>query len=101
MKYANLENSNIQLLAHEPDECKSTDACTIHNRTDHHMRGYKQFYRFDRGIMERICSHGIGHPDPDDIKIILGTDNGEHSCDGCCIRFATEEEYNDSQKHGE
>jgi hypothetical protein len=101
MKYAGLENSNIQLLAHEEGECKSPNVCTIHNRTDHHMRGFKQFYRFDRGIMERICSHGVGHPDPDDIKIITGADNGSHGCDGCCIRFATEEEYNDAQKHGE
>jgi hypothetical protein len=51
--------------------------------------------------MERICSHGIGHPDPDDISIINGKDDGAHNCDGCCIRFATEEEYNDSQKYGE
>jgi len=101
MKYTNLENSNIKLLAHEPDECKSPDACTIHNRTDHHMRSFKQFYRFGRGIMERICSHGVGHPDPDDIRIINKADDGVHDCDGCCIRFATEEEYADSQKYGE
>jgi len=101
MQYADLENSNIKLLAHEENECMSPSACTIHNRTDHHMRSFKQFYRFDRGIMERICSHGIGHPDPDDFKIINGNDKGEHGCDGCCIRFATEEEYLDSQKHGE
>jgi len=101
MKYQQLENSKIQLLSHEPDECQSTDVCTIHNRTEHHMREFKQFYRFERGIMERICSHGIGHPDPDDHKIITGSDDGEHGCDGCCIRFATEEEYADSRKYGE
>lgn len=101
MKYAGLENSNTKLLAHEEGECKSDNACAIHNRTDHHMRSFKQFYRFDRGIMERICSHGIGHPDPDDIKIITGSDDGAHGCDGCCIRFATEEEYNEARKHGE
>ena len=101
MKYARLEHTQIELQAHEPDECMSPDACTIHNRTDHHMRHFKQFYRFERGIMERICSHGVGHPDPDDIKIINGADDGTHGCDGCCIRFATEEEYVDSQKYGE
>jgi len=101
MKYQKLENSTIDLLSHEPDECMSPEACTIHNRTDHHMRSFKQFYRFGRGIMERICTHGVGHPDPDDYKIITGADDGAHGCDGCCIRFATEEEYNDARKHGE
>jgi hypothetical protein len=101
MEYARLENSQIDLKAHNEGECMLSEACTIHNRTNHHMRHFKQFYRFDRGIMERICSHGTGHPDPDDYKIITGADNGEHGCDGCCIRFATEEEYADSQKYGE
>ena len=94
MKYASLENSAVQLMAHEPDECKDADVCAIHNRTNHHMRSFKQFYRFDRGIMERICSHGVGHPDPDDYNILQGNDKGVHGCDGCCLRFATEEEYN-------
>ena len=101
MKHQRLEHSNIDLLSHEPEECNNPQVCTIHNRTDNHMRSFKQFYRFDRGIMERICSHGIGHPDPDDINIINGKDDGAHGCDGCCIRFATEEDYNDSQKYGE
>jgi hypothetical protein len=38
--------------------------------------------------MERICSHGVGHPDPDDIafKFENGLDDamGVHGCDGCC-----------------
>ena len=93
MKYASLENSAVQLMAHEPDECKDIDVCAIHNRTNHHMRSFKQFYRFDRGIMERICSHGVGHPDPDDYNVLKGNDKGVHGCDGCCFRFATEEEY--------
>ena len=93
MKYASLENSAVQLMAHEPDECKDIDVCAIHNRTNHHMRSFKQFYRFDRGIMERICSHGVGHPDPDDYNVLQGNDKGVHGCDGCCFRFATEEEY--------
>jgi hypothetical protein len=57
------------------------------------MRSFPQFYRFDRGIMERRCTHNIGHPDPDDISIINGVDDGAHNCDGCCFKFATEEEY--------
>jgi hypothetical protein len=45
--------------------------------------------------MERKCTHGIGHPDPDEIRIINGEDDGVHGCDGCCIRFATQEECED------
>jgi len=92
MKYNELEHSHINLLTHEDGECLG-DVCTIHMRSNHHMRGFPQFYRFDRGIMERKCTHGIGHPDPDDINIINGADDGAHVCDGCCLRFATEEEY--------
>ena len=35
--------------------------------------------RFDRSFMERICVHGVGHPDPDS----AGADP-LHACDGCC-----------------
>lgn len=54
--------------------------CTVHNRTDHHMRSFPQNFREDRGIMERICPHGIGHPDVDEIN-----PDGVHGCDGCCL----------------
>lgn len=62
---------------HTPDRCAGHH-CVIHNPSDHHMRGWPLNWRDDWGIMERICPHGIGHPDPDDIG------DGVHSCDGCC-----------------
>jgi hypothetical protein len=34
--------------------------------------------------MERICPHGVGHPDPDEYAIASGGDAGVHGCDGCC-----------------
>jgi hypothetical protein len=43
--------------------------------------------------MERICPHGVGHPDPDDLAYRIsiakkmGKDTkylGIHGCDGCC-----------------
>jgi hypothetical protein len=58
--------------------------CCIHNPSDHHMRSWRQSFRFDRGIMERLCPHDIGHPDPDDRRIRNGADDGVHGCDGCC-----------------
>lgn len=73
-----LENSDVFINTHTKEQCKG-EYCTIHNRSDHSMRSFTQSYRWDRGIMERICGHGVGHPDPDEI-------NGDtvHGCDGCC-----------------
>lgn len=75
--------------AHDPKQCKG-EACTIHNRSDHHMRHMPQHWRKDRGMMERICEHGVGHPDPDEYWM-TNDDYAEqrewlavHGCDGCC-----------------
>lgn len=66
--------------------CESSGvACCIHNPSDHHMRDWPQQWRSDRHIMERVCKHGIGHPDPDDLRIVLGHDPGVHGCCGCCV----------------
>jgi len=92
MKYEQLEHRYIRISAHEKEQCVGR-ACTIHNRSDHHMRSFKQNWRFDIGMMERICSHGVGHPDPDEYRILNGELDGTHGCDGCCIRFADEKEY--------
>ena len=38
-------------------------------------------------LMERICSHGIGHPDPDSLAWMERNGRegyGVHGCDGCC-----------------
>lgn len=77
-----LENTNIILVnVHSINSC-SGEFCTIHNRSDHHMRSWPQNWRSDRGIMERICPlHGVGHPDPDEIS----TDT-IHGCCGCCYQ---------------
>lgn len=37
--------------------------------------------------MERLCKHGIGHDDPDDLeyrKSVGMEASGIHGCDGCC-----------------
>lgn len=78
-----LEHSRSRLSTHAPAVCVG-EPCTIHNRSDHSMRTFPQHWRSDREIMERICPHGIGHPDPDDFRIRTGFDPGVHGCDGCC-----------------
>jgi hypothetical protein len=77
-----------KLIVHRRDECSGR--CPIHNPSDHPLKDAPTHWREDRSIMERICEHGIGHPDPDDTgyKVI---ERGEpleyidvHGCDGCC-----------------
>lgn len=74
-----LENNGEIVLAHPPTQCAGSQCC-LHNRSDHHMRSWPQVWRGDRGLMERICPHGCGHPDLDDFS-----EDHVHGCDGCCI----------------
>lgn len=90
MEYNQLENSDTQLWTHRREECAGEN-CTIHNRSQHPMRSFEQHWRADRAIMERICPHGIGHPDPDDYRLATGADNGTHGCDGCCNGHTSKE----------
>lgn len=80
-----LEHSTEHVVSHGPNVCTG-QACTIHNMTNHHMRSFTQHWRDDRGIMERICPHGVGHPDPDEYAVRIGKDSGVHGCCGtqCC-----------------
>lgn len=66
---------------HPSDQCEG-QPCVIHNPSNHSMRDFPTHWRGDRGIMERICPHGIGHPDPDEIN-----SDRMHGCDGCCGEF--------------
>lgn len=71
---------------HKRKACKGR-ACWIHRPSDHSMRGFDLYFRADRGIVERTCSHGVGHPDPDDITWHESQGRhheGVHGCDGCC-----------------
>lgn len=78
------------LTVHGRSECVG-EFCVIHNPSEHVMREFRTHWRGDRSLMERICPHGIGHPDPDDIaaKKLLVDDYERyafevHGCDGCC-----------------
>lgn len=72
---------------HPEAACKGR-GCPIHHPSNHHMADWKTHWRDDRRLMERVCEHGVGHPDPDDMAhhVLLGTETtrGVHGCDGCC-----------------
>ncbi len=42
------------------------------------------------GLLEWVCSHGVGHPDGNVVKELnkryKSTAWGVHGCDGCCSR---------------
>jgi hypothetical protein len=78
----------ILMQTHGRDKCDGR-ACCIHDPSDHHMRTWPLNWRSDTGVMERICPHGVGHPDPDHMAYVrsLGAGlewQGVHGCDGCC-----------------
>lgn len=78
--------SKTILKTHAPEQCAG-QACCIHHPSDHHMKTWPLNWRDDLGVMERICPHGVGHPDPDDTahKIRIGCEVLDmHGCDGCC-----------------
>lgn len=62
--FGQLEHSDTMITCHAEDKCLG-EFCTVHNRSGHSMREFPQHWRDDRGIMERTCPHGVGHPDPD------------------------------------
>lgn len=78
------------LRVHSSDKCVG-EHCVIHNPSTHVMSEFPTHWRGDRSLMERICPHGYGHPDPDgiaSIAVLEGTDRARielvHGCDGCC-----------------
>lgn len=76
----------VRLTTHPPDKCAGRP-CVVHAPSDHHMRDWPTLYRADKGMTERTCPHGVGHPDPDDLawQISEGRDyQALHGCDGCC-----------------
>jgi hypothetical protein len=50
--------------------------CVIHAPSAHHMRTWPLVWRGDKGVMERMCPHGVGHPDPDDAAFLERTGRG-------------------------
>lgn len=81
-------------MRHHPDDCAG-EFCVLHNPSWHHMRDWPTLIRTS-GLVERICEHGVGHPDPDSVayferKGIEAMD--VHGCDGCCTMEKTQGEY--------
>lgn len=65
--------------------------CIFHSPTAHKMSEWPYNLR-ETGLVERMCAHGVGHPDPDSAAFMddfYGIKKREygymrHGCDGCC-----------------
>jgi hypothetical protein len=94
---------------HNAMQCAG-EPCVVHNPSDHHMKGWPIVYRTDRAVQmppwalegavvggpvfvlaERICTCGIGHPDPDAMAYArreggaeFARAQGVHGCCGHC-----------------
>lgn len=77
------------LKVHDKGKCGG-EHCPIHNPSDHVLKDRPTHWRDDRGIMERICEHGVGHPDPDDNRVRSDPYESIHGCDGCCVEVTPE-----------
>jgi len=81
-----------KIYAHTAGTCAGAN-CSIHNPSNHALKDAPMNWRKDISVMERICDHGVGHPDPDDVNFRIK--NGAnpatastHGCDGCCQQTA-------------
>lgn len=69
---------------HDPMLCMGR-ACAIHNRpSNHRLKKAPLNWRVDRGILERICVHNIGHPDADAALYHESIGQGVQNVHGCC-----------------
>lgn len=83
--------SNGVAQVHDRNQClgryKHLDRnCAIHNPSNHHMIDWPMVLR-ESTLIERVCEHGIGHPDPDSLNYFMARGQdwmGIHGCDGCC-----------------
>lgn len=82
---------------HDPALCEGR-GCAIHNHpSDHPLKDAPLYWRADRGILERICEHGVGHPDADSaayLRSIGRSWENVHGCCGCCTVKGEDEDAN-------
>lgn len=83
------DSTGREVRTHHKDKCAGQN-CSIHNPSAHPLKNAPTVWRDDLKMMERVCTHGVGHPDPDDVAYnvgILGKDDSyaTHGCDGCCV----------------
>lgn len=90
------DGAGKKLRVHEANE-DCANGCCIHNPSQHSLKDAPLVWRvagpfdFKPSHMERMCVHGVGHPDPDALAYLhrsgeqsLSDVLATHGCDGCC-----------------
>lgn len=73
---------------HSPRDCAGRESCWIHRPSEHGLRAWPIVWRAEVGKAERLCPHGVGHPDPDDATYLISIGRRSaavHGCDGSCV----------------
>lgn len=73
--------ANGRARIHTKGDCKGP--CPIHSPSEHHMREWKMVLR-ETLLIERLCPHGVGHPDPDSLKFLDPKGDKCLAIHGCC-----------------
>ena len=96
MQDLSFDGTGQLIFHHEADTCRGP--CPFHSPSDHSMVDWSLHLRADLPVplMERICPHGVGHPDPDSLAFLAarfdeGAAYGVHGCDGCCRRYGSDD----------
>lgn len=81
-----LGDGSGRVIQHHPQEKCEPGSCPFHRPSDHIMASWPMTLR-ESGLIERVCVHNVGHPDPDSLSYFDRRDQGAlgvHGCDGCC-----------------
>lgn len=80
----------VLIGVHSLDECAHRP-CVVHAPSNHRLRSWPLVWRQDRAMFERLCVHGVGHPDPDHLahlSLVLAPEEAAaesvHGRCGCC-----------------
>lgn len=81
-----LESGQI-LMHHSKSKCSGD--CCLHGTSSHASCRMPRSWRYDIGIIEHMCPHGVGHPCYAGLAYAnsMGQHHGDgvHGCDGCCV----------------
>lgn len=80
-----LESGKV-LHHHVKADCSGD--CCLHGTSSHPSCRMPRTWRFDKGIIEHECPHGIGHPCYAGAAYVSsrgGIPDTIHGCDGCCV----------------
>lgn len=76
--------SGLRLSNVHPKEACEGRLCVVHNPTTGYTKDWPLTWREDRGIFERHCKHGVGHPAVEQLTYWNSIGESWQSVHGCC-----------------